>query len=101
MPDHFREPVRNRLVSEQSLVELTLHALGQIGPVATDDLHANELHAIAGRVMHQPGVTLARSACAASCVRQEEPEIELFELQLQLAAHAPVLFDVPREIGVQ
>ncbi len=51
------------LPGEQALVELALYLFGELGPIAPDNLHANEFDAIGlgARAIEQPGVALTRS----------------------------------------
>src|SRR6202008_3252525 len=78
--------------------ELALHLLGERGPVATHDLHADELDRVEIRAVSQSRGTLARATSAVAGARQEQLQVQLLELQLELALHAPALFDVRAQL---
>src|SRR5262249_25703760 len=55
----------DRLVGEQTLIELALHLFRERRPVAADGLHADEFNtALAAAALTQARVTLARAALA-------------------------------------
>ena len=94
LPHDLREVGIDGLIGEQALIEFALHLLGESRPVAAHDLHADELDAVRGVAVAQAGIALARAARAVACVRQEQPQVQLFEFELEAARYLPVLADV-------
>src|SRR5688572_24057130 len=99
--DHVGQVDVYRLVGEQTSIQFALHLLCECRPVATHDLHADELHLVDAVAVPEPGIALAGAARAVARMRQEQLEIEFLELELQATRYAPAFLDVSRQIGVQ
>ena len=84
------------MIGEQALVELALHLLGERGPVAAHDFHADEFDAVDLITMAKAGVALARAPRAVARVRQKQSAVQLFKFELKPARYLPALGDVAR-----
>ena len=87
--------VVHRRIGKEPRVELALHGLREIGPVAPHDFHADELHRVA--TVGHTGVALARAGGTVSYGRQEQSRVEFLELQFQSALDIPPFTHMARD----
>src|SRR5687768_6071738 len=99
--DHVGQVHVDRLVGKQASIQFALHLLCECRPVATHNLHADELYLVDAVAVLEPGIALAGAARTVARMRQEQLEIEFLELELQAARYAPAFLDVAPQIGVQ
>src|SRR5439155_11132580 len=91
----------HRLAGEDAAVETALELLGRFGPVAPDRLHPDEDDLAAAARRGQSGVALARAAGAVAHLREEEPQEENLELQLEPALDAVRVPQVVRQVPIE
>ncbi len=84
----------DRAVREQAQIQLALDLLRERRPIAPDDFHADELHAVFS--VKQSRISFARAARAVSRLGQKQLRIQLLELELELARDSPAPLDVRR-----
>src|SRR5690348_11731920 len=74
------------LPRKQSLIQLALDLLGELGPVAPDNLHSDEFDTLRARAaVKQAGIPFTGATGAVPGRWQKQLQIKLFILQLQPA----------------
>src|SRR5690242_20582884 len=74
------------LPGKQTLIQLALHLLGELGPIAPDNLHPNEFDAVRSRAaVKQASVPFTGAAGAVPGGGKKQLQIKLLVLQLQPA----------------